>query len=179
MQKKTASRRRRWPGCVALPIAGYATFYLMKESPFEFGGDEDRRDLPRSRRRGAEQANAAERAEEGKSRRGCGSRDARALCAGIAAETEATAAVGAARTRPRNWRAGRLPAAPVGPMHRRPRRATWPGCCRQHVPDAAAGGRSKLMAQQPRRAEPTMPLPQEENRDRVEEFKTNPVHAGA
>ena len=25
---------------VALPIAGYATFYLMQESPFNFGGEQ-------------------------------------------------------------------------------------------------------------------------------------------
>ena len=27
-------------GLVALPIAGYATFYLLREQPFQFGGDE-------------------------------------------------------------------------------------------------------------------------------------------
>ena len=70
-------------GFVALPIAGYATFYLMEESPFAFGAGQRSARAGRQRRVDSD-AHRAERAEarqgdEGRRRKAddeaCSSRD--------------------------------------------------------------------------------------------------------
>ena len=53
---------------VALPIAGYATFYMMKDSPFNFGGD-GRRPMARPVARGQERVEGARDAARSRPRR--------------------------------------------------------------------------------------------------------------
>ncbi len=50
-------------GLVALPIAGYATFYLMNESPFYFGADRQATDGPVVREQDATTARALKKAD--------------------------------------------------------------------------------------------------------------------
>ena len=50
-------------GLVALPIAGYATFYLMEESPFRFGVGQDAAEQPA--RQEADQATAELKKKDG------------------------------------------------------------------------------------------------------------------
>ncbi|CAI2934197.1 vWA domain-containing protein [Aminobacter niigataensis] len=135
-------------GLVALPIAGYATFYLMEGSPFNFGADQEIAQAPVVR---SKEAPASTLKKADAERREATTE----LLAAAPAKPEAKAA---------SEEAVMNEAAPVG------------GSAPAPMADAVAS-MPTLMAQ-PQIAPSDMPMPpQAENRDRVQEFKTNPVRS--
>jgi Ca-activated chloride channel family protein len=150
---------------VALPIAGYTTFYLMQEQPFDFGGSQVT-DGPVVR----QDATSAEPAKEKKADAEQDSRDALTELQVLPESTPKSEA-------PSNY------AAPEVELSRdvsglvAPAPAEAPRGRAGIVPGTVAT--SKMMADQSAGAPAPMDiLPQaEENRDRFEEFKTNPVRS--
>ncbi|RUV70230.1 MAG: VWA domain-containing protein [Mesorhizobium sp.] len=145
-------------GLVALPIAGYATIYMLQEQPFHSGGDEKitetLADKPVARKKAdadAESRNAAE-----------------ALAPASPPKPESAGAGGLARQGALTSNAP--PPAPGGEFAQ-DGGASAPPVKRM----AGTTAESKLMVQPPMPAD-QMPLP-EQNRDRVEDFKSNPVRA--
>ncbi|KQU76160.1 hypothetical protein ASC75_00570 [Aminobacter sp. DSM 101952] len=138
-------------GLVALPIAGYATFYLMEGSPFNFGAEQEVAQAPVAR---SKEAPAAALKEADAERR----ETTTDLLAAAPAKPEAKAATEEAILNE---------AAPVG------------GGASAPMADAAiATSRMPTLMAQPQIALSDMPMPpQAENRDRMEEFKTNPVRS--
>ncbi|TPK64366.1 DUF3520 domain-containing protein [Mesorhizobium sp. B2-4-19] len=194
-------------GLVALPIAGYATFHLLRE-PSPFGGDqkitETLADKPATVKPTTAEPKPArtDLEKDKKADADVESRDATDALVAPASppKSESTAAGGAAQlnapvTPPPSSRFdlktysgkeveyGTLPAsrpapAPSGKVSREIS-GLMPS-----APDAARASRvqgaaeSKLMEpQQPAMAPADQIAPQEENRNRVQDFKTNPVHA--
>lgn len=169
-------------GLVALPIAGYATIYMLGESKFggpEFGGDkitETLADKPTT----VKPPVVAEADKQTKADAESESRDTgEALVAPTSPPKAESTAVGGltqqdvlSRNAPEPQ-----PSSELG----------LNGDASSAAPSADGGARvgrmpgtvaePKLMAQQPAAAPADQMLPQEENRDRVENFKTNPVHA--
>lgn len=145
-------------GLVALPIAGYATIYMLQEQPFHSGGDEKitetLADKPVARKKADADAE---------------SRDAaKALAPASPPKPESAAAGGL--TRQGALTSNAPPPAPSGEFAR-------DGGASGPAVKGMAGttAESKLMVQPPMPAD-QMPLP-EQNRDRVEDFKSNPVRA--
>lgn len=137
-------------GLVALPIAGYATFYLMEGSPFNFGADQEVAQAPVVR---SKEAPASTLKKADAERREATTE----LLAAAPAKPEAKAA---------SEEAVMNEAAPVG------------GSAPAPMADAVASSRMPTLMAQPQIAPSDMPMPpQAENRDRVEEFKTNPVRS--
>ncbi|MBZ9933380.1 von Willebrand factor type A domain-containing protein, partial [Mesorhizobium sp. BR1-1-5] len=193
-------------GLVALPIAGYATFHLLREQPSPFGGDEKitetLADKPATQKPTVAEPKQAPTAleKDKKADLDVESRDASdALAPAAPPNSESDAAGGAAQ-----------PGAPVSPTvssrfdlktysgkeveygtlpTSRPAPAPSGEVSREsaglmpNAPNAARanrvqGAEPKLMApQQPAAIPADQIAPQEENRDRVQDFKTNPVHA--
>lgn len=150
---------------IALPIAGYTTFHLMQDQPFDFGGEQVT-DGPVVR----QEATGNELAKEKKADAESVSRDVLTeLQAQPAPKPEAPAndaTPEAELSRDVSGLAAPAPAeAPLG------RAGVVPGSV----------ATSKMMADQSAGAPaPIDIVPQlEENRDRFEEFKTNPVRAAA
>ena len=150
---------------IALPIAGYTTFHLMQDQTFDFGSEQVT-DSPVIR----QEATSAEPAKEKKADAESVSRDVLTeLQAQPAPKPEAPAndtAPEAELSRDVSGLAAPAPAeAPLG------RAGVVPGSV----------ATSKMMADQSAGAPaPIDIVPQlEENRDRFEEFKTNPVRAAA
>ncbi|BCG72836.1 hypothetical protein MesoLj113a_39940 [Mesorhizobium sp. 113-1-2] len=185
-------------GLVALPIAGYATFHMLREQPSKFGGDEKITETladkpatlkpaePKQAPTGLEKDKKADADVE--------SRDATDALVAPASppKSESTAVGGAARQNAlgrgvpadapatiNETEAGTLKAykpapAPTGEFALDGSTRTAPYASRvARVP----GADSKLMAPQPTIAPADQVAPQEENRNRVQDFKTNPVHA--
>jgi len=162
-------------GLVALPIAGYATFHMLREQPSTFGGGqkitETLADKP------ATVKPLAEPAKDKKADADVESRDAAEALVTPAAtpRSESTAAGGQAQ---QDALTREIAPAPAPNGQRVVMSLTAPpkadGAARVTRMPAAE---SKLMVQQPAMAPSDQVQPQEENRDRIEDFKTNPVHA--
>ncbi|MER8462364.1 VWA domain-containing protein [Mesorhizobium sp. M1396] len=168
-------------GLVALPIAGYATFHMLREQPPKFGGDEKisetLADKPATVKpmTAEPKPNISELEKDKKADADVESRDATDALVAPASppKSESTVAGGATQ---QNALGRGVPAepAPAGEL-------ALDGTT--NAPNAARVDRmqsaeSKLMVQQQPATMPADHLaPQEENRDRVEDFKTNPVHA--
>ncbi|MER9438578.1 von Willebrand factor type A domain-containing protein [Mesorhizobium sp. M0618] len=169
-------------GLVALPIAGYATFHLLREQPPKFGGDEKISETLADKPTTVKPTTAEPKPARGelekdkKSDADVESPDATdALVAPASPQkSESTVAGGAAQQNAleRGVLAEPAPPAPTGEFAL-DGAASVPSTSR-----ARMAAESKLMApQQPAMAPADQMLPQEENRDRIEDFKTNPVHA--
>lgn len=142
-------------GLVALPIAGYATFYLIEESPFRLPAPEAKQEA----RERVEPSTAAQQAAKPNAEAG---RIAETLTAARAksdvADEEAAATNEAAPAMPAPAPMADA-AAPVVRM-------------------TAPQGMPTLMAEPQGAIAPSdLPMPREENRDRIEDFKTNPVRS--
>lgn len=169
-------------GLVALPIAGYATMYMLGESKFsgpEFGGDkitETLADKPATVKPPVvAEADKQKKADADSESRNVGE----ALVAPTSPPKAESTAVGGltqqdvlSRNAPEPAQSGEF-ALDGGASSAAP--AVDGGARVGRVPGTVA--EPKLMAQQPAAAPADQMLPQEENRDRVEDFKTNPVHA--
>ncbi|RWK55368.1 VWA domain-containing protein [Mesorhizobium sp.] len=146
-------------GLVALPIAGYATIYMLQEQPFYSGGDgkitETLTDKPVARKKSNADAEARVAAE--------------ALAPTSPPKPQSAAAGGQVR---QGAPTGNAPApVPSGDF------AQDGGASAPAVKGmVGTTAESKLMAQ-PSIAPADQMLPQEQNRDRVEDFRTNPVRA--
>ncbi|BCH16213.1 vWA domain-containing protein [Mesorhizobium sp. L-2-11] len=144
-------------GLVALPIAGYATIYMLQEQPFLSGGGgkitETLADKPVARKKTNADAEARVAAE-----------------ALVAPASPQSAAGGLAR---QGAPTGNAPPAPVASGDFAQDGASAPSVKGM----AGTTAESKLMVQPPAMAADQM-LPQEQNRDRLEDFKSNPVRAG-
>ncbi|GAA2874313.1 Ca-activated chloride channel family protein [Aminobacter niigataensis] len=137
-------------GLVALPIAGYATFYLMEGSPFNFGADQEVAQAPVVR---SKEAPASTLKKADAERREATTE----LLAAAPPKPEAKAA---------SEEAVMNEAEPVG------------GSAPAPMADAVASSRMPTLMAQPQIAPSDMPMPpQVENHDRVQEFKTNPVRS--
>jgi len=186
-------------GLVALPIAGYATFHLLREQPPKFGGDEKITETLANKPATvkpivAEPKQApTELAKDKKADADVESRDAAdALVAPTAPpKPESTAAGGVAQ---QNALGRGVPAeapATVDELESGTLRTYKPAPAptsefaldgTRTAPSTSRVARmpaaeSKLMAPQPAMAPADQIAPQEENRNRVQDFKTNPVHA--
>ncbi|MER9265065.1 VWA domain-containing protein [Mesorhizobium sp. M0410] len=169
-------------GLVALPIAGYATIYMLGESKFggpEFGGDkitETLADKPTT----VKPPVVAEADKQKKADADSESRNAgEALVAPTSPPKAESTAVGGltqqdvlTRNAPEPAQSGEF-VLNGGTSTAAP--AVDGGARVGRMPGTVA--EPKLMAQQPAAAPADQMLPQEENRDRIENFKTNPVHA--
>ncbi|WP_136620536.1 MULTISPECIES: vWA domain-containing protein [Mesorhizobium] len=181
-------------GLVALPIAGYATFHLLREQPPKFGGDqkisETLADKPATVKPTTAEPKQAptELEKDKKADADVESRDATDALVAPASppKSESTVAGGAAQQEsatgaPRQDAsgAGRVimniaPPAPA-PAGEFALDGTTSAPSTSRV--ARMSAESKLMVQQPSTLPADQMLPQPENRDRIEDFKTNPVHA--
>ncbi|MET3579571.1 Ca-activated chloride channel family protein [Mesorhizobium robiniae] len=158
-------------GLVALPIAGYATIYMLQEQPFRSGGDEKITETladkpvanapPTVTPLTVTEADKRKKADVDVESRVA----AEALAPASPPKPESAAVGGMARQDALTRNAP--PPAPIGELARDGGAS---------APAVGTTAESKLMAQPS-----TMPadqiLPQEQNRDRVEGFKTNPVRA--
>ncbi|ADV12508.1 vWA domain-containing protein [Mesorhizobium ciceri] len=169
-------------GLVALPIAGYATFHMLREQPPKFGGDEKitetLADKPATVKPTPAEPKPArsELEKDKKADADVESRDAAdALVAPASPQkSESTVASGAAQQNAleRGVLAEPAPPAPTGEFAL-DGAVSAPSTSRARMP-----AESKLMApQQPSTLPADQMQPQPENRDRIEDFKTNPVHA--
>ncbi|OBQ74906.1 VWA domain-containing protein [Mesorhizobium erdmanii] len=177
-------------GLIALPIAGYATFHLLREQPPKFGGDEKitetLADKPATLKPLAKQAPADQTVNEPtvanlqekdkKADADVESRDATEVLVAPTAppKSESTIAGGSAQQDAlgRGIVAEPAPPAPTGEFALDGTAA--PSTSRVARMPAAE---SKLMAPRPTMAPADQVAPPEENRNRVQDFKTNPVHA--
>ncbi|WP_027039003.1 vWA domain-containing protein [Mesorhizobium ciceri] len=169
-------------GLVALPIAGYATFHLLREQPPKFGGDEKitetLADKPATVKPTTAQPKPAPTGleKDKKADADVESRDATDTLVAPASpqKSESTAAGGAAQQNAleRGVLAEPAPPTPTGEFAL-DGAVSAPSTSRARMP-----AESKLMApQQPSTLPADQMQPQPENRDRIEDFKTNPVHA--
>ncbi|MER9326388.1 VWA domain-containing protein [Mesorhizobium sp. M0488] len=176
-------------GLVALPIAGYATFHMLREQPSTFGGGEKitetLADKPATVKPLAKQGDQATKKplaatapeKDKKADADMESRDATDALVAPAAppKSESTAVGGAVQ---QNALGRGMPAEPAPPAPT----AEFALDGAVNAPSTSRASRmqaeSKLIApQQPAMAPADQMQPQEENRDRVQDFKTNPVHA--
>ncbi|RVC07046.1 VWA domain-containing protein, partial [Mesorhizobium sp. M7A.F.Ca.CA.002.15.2.1] len=174
-------------GLVALPIAGYATFHMLREQPPKFGGDEKitetLADKPATVKPATVKPTTAEPKPaptgletDKKADADVESRDATDAPVAPASpqKSESTVASGAAQQNAleRGVLAEPAPPAPTGEFAL-DGAVSAPSTSRARMP-----AESKLMApQQPSTLPADQMQPQPENRDRIEDFKTNPVHA--
>lgn len=141
-------------GLVALPIAGYATFYLMEGSPFNFGADQEIAQAPAMRSKQAP-ATALKKTDAEIA-------PAKPLAA-ISQAAKAESKVAAEEAVVMNEAASAMPApAPLADAASQMSRMAAPTLTTQLQGEFAPSD---------------MPAPQAENRDRVEDFKTNPVRS--
>jgi Ca-activated chloride channel family protein len=152
-------------GLIALPIAGYATIYMLREQPFHFGGDEKITETLADKLVAEGPATVRSLAEADKQKKADSeSRDAaEALAAPASPPKSESAAVGGLANQDA---LARNAPAPSAEFAQDGGASAWPGITAE----------SKLMAQ-PSTPPADQLLPHEQNRDRVEGFKTNPVHA--
>lgn len=163
-------------GLVALPIAGYATIYMLQEQPFHSGGDEKitetLADKPVARKKADADAESRDAAE--------------ALAPASPPKPESAGAGGLAQQDALARNVAPEPApAPKGefaqdggaaPSGRVMMSISPPKADGATQAGRMQGAESKLMAQPSTAPADQMPLP-EQNRDRVEDFKSNPVRA--
>ena len=186
-------------GLLALPMAGYAAYYMMQDSPFAFDpekkigettekqgpeklgrvSERERTELPVGKPAQVEALKDKKADDEGELRRD--------VTTDLLAQQNAPKTEAATTPVPEQDVDAARNVAPAEPMTTVAPSTVAPG-------DAAglfAGGKSrdgraqgaaesKLMTDSFMSPAPTdQPVPQEENNDRVEEFKTNPIHATA
>lgn len=174
-------------GLVALPIAGYATFHMLREQPPKFGGDEKitetLADKPATLKPTTAEPKPArtELEKDKKADADVESRDATDALVAPASppKSESTVAIGGAQKEAATG-APRQDAAHAGKVNIAPPAPAPTGEVALNAPSMSrslAPAESKLMAQQPATAPADQVQPQEQNRDRIEDFKTNPVHA--
>ncbi|BCG87750.1 hypothetical protein MesoLj113c_38600 [Mesorhizobium sp. 113-3-9] len=170
-------------GLVALPIAGYATFHLLREQPPKFGGDEKITETLANKPAtvkpiAAEPKQApAELAKDKKADADVESRDAAdALVAPTAPPKPESALAGGSAQQTAAERGVVAEPAPPVPTGEFALNGTVSAPSTSRVARMPAA-ESKLMAPQPAMAPADQIAPQEENRNRVQDFKTNPVHA--
>ncbi|AMS41953.1 MULTISPECIES: vWA domain-containing protein [Aminobacter] len=156
MQKKLIAAPA-FAGLVALPIAGYATFYLMEGSPFNFGAEQEIADVPSGRLK-EPLAAALKKTDSGAAQ----TAPAKPMAAASqAAKAEATAAAEEADVM--NEAAPAVPApAPLADAAAQMSRMSAPTLTTELQGVIAPSD---------------MPMAPPENRDRVEDFKTNPVRS--
>ncbi|MER9075330.1 VWA domain-containing protein [Mesorhizobium sp. M0904] len=170
-------------GLVALPIAGYAAMYMLGESTFsgpEFGGDDKITETLADKPAAVKPPVVAEADKQKKADADSESRNAgEALVAPTSPPKAESTAVGGltqqdvlTRNAPEPAQSGEF-VLNGGTSTAAP--AVDGGARVGRMPGTVA--EPKLMAQQPAAAPADQMLPQEENRDRIENFKTNPVHA--
>ncbi|MER9962055.1 VWA domain-containing protein [Mesorhizobium sp. M0045] len=170
-------------GLVALPIAGYAAMYMLGESKFsgpEFGGDDKITETLADKPATVKPSVVAEADKQKKADADSQSRNAgEALVAPTSPPKAESTAVGGltqqdvlTRNAPEPAQSGEF-VLNGGTSTAAP--AVDGGARVGRMPGTVA--EPKLMAQQPAAAPADQMLPQEENRDRIENFKTNPVHA--
>ena len=141
-------------GLVALPIAGYATFYLMEQSPFQFSAPEE---TELARQRGEAPATAAEPLQKTDAELGA----AKPLVASQEAKQKVETA--------NDEVAVMGEVAPASPA---------PAPMADQVARMSTQNMPTLMARPEAAIAPTdMPMPPVENRDRIQDFKTNPVRS--
>ncbi|KQZ19219.1 hypothetical protein ASD50_06885 [Mesorhizobium sp. Root552] len=137
-------------GLVALPIAGYTALYLLQDSPFRFRAEESVSDVPASKPAPKPVAPAEMRKKA--------DAESDTLTAAQVLKREAPADLSVMQQN-----AMAPAAAPLA--------------------ESAAGGAAPGVADLRTAAEPVAPaelyLPQPENRDRLETFKTNPIRSAA
>ncbi|RWO46626.1 MAG: VWA domain-containing protein [Mesorhizobium sp.] len=169
-------------GLVALPIAGYATFHLLREQPPKFGGDEKITETLADKPATVKPTTAEQKPARGeleKDKKADADVESRGATDALVApaspqKSESTVAGGAAQQNAleRGVLAEPAPPAPTGEFAL-DGAASVPSTSRARMP-----AESKLMApQQPSILPADQMQPQPENRDRIEDFKTNPVHA--
>ncbi|AZV21574.1 VWA domain-containing protein [Mesorhizobium sp. M7A.F.Ce.TU.012.03.2.1] len=169
-------------GLVALPIAGYATFHLLREQPPKFGGDEKITETLADKPATVKPTTADPKPARGeleKDKKADADVESRGATDALVApaspqKSESTVASGAAQQNAleRGVLAEPAPPAPTGEFAL-DGAASVPSTSRARMP-----AESKLMApQQPSILPADQMQPQPENRDRIEDFKTNPVHA--
>ncbi|MGX5842026.1 vWA domain-containing protein [Mesorhizobium sp. ArgA1] len=176
-------------GLVALPIAGYATFHMLREQPSPFGNDEKitetLADKPALNAPGKDKQAPVAEGDLKKTDADERSRDGDALVTPTAppkTEAPATANESEYGTLQTYQQAPEpVPSTEAAPSGGRVIMQMAPPA---PAADAARASRvqgtaeSKLITpQQPSTLPADQIAPQEENRDRVEDFKTNPVHA--
>ncbi|TPM44715.1 VWA domain-containing protein [Mesorhizobium sp. B2-2-3] len=169
-------------GLVALPIAGYATFHMLREQPSTFGGGEKitetLADKPATVKPLAKQATGdqaidkplATSAPEKDKKTDAESRDeTEALAAPSRSESAVAGGLAPQNAQEQVAPAEPAPPAPTGEF----------ALDSTAAPSTSRAARmSKMIApQQPAMAPADQIAPQEENRDRVQDFKTNPVHS--
>ncbi|MBZ9920122.1 VWA domain-containing protein [Mesorhizobium sp. BR1-1-12] len=169
-------------GLVALPIAGYATFHMLREQPSTFGGGEKitetLADKPATVKPLAKQATGdqaidkplATSAPEKDKKTEAESRDeTEALAAPSKSESAVAGGLAPQNAQEQVAPAEPAPPAPTGEF----------ALDSTAAPSTSRAARmSKMIApQQPAMAPADQIAPQEENRDRVQDFKTNPVHS--
>ncbi|TJW13255.1 MAG: VWA domain-containing protein [Mesorhizobium sp.] len=166
-------------GLIALPIAGYATFYMLAEQPSQVGGEEKITETLADKPAMMKPLVLQEADKQKKVDADTGNRDAAEALAAPASppKSEWTVAGGLSQN-------GLSPNAPEPAPSGEFALSGGASTAAPAVNDAARTGRmpraaagSKLMVQQPAAAPADQMLLQEANRDRVEDFKTNPVHA--
>ncbi|TIP28242.1 MAG: DUF3520 domain-containing protein [Mesorhizobium sp.] len=165
-------------GLVALPIAGYATIYMLQEQPFYSGGDgkitETLADKPLAK--GPATAGPLTVAEADKRKKADADAESRVAAEALVAP--------ASPPKPESAAAGALArqGAPTGNA------PPSPAASAEFAQDGGASApavkgmagttaESKLMLQPPAAMPADQMLLPEQNRDRVEDFKTNPVRA--
>ncbi|MBZ9701299.1 MULTISPECIES: vWA domain-containing protein [unclassified Mesorhizobium] len=169
-------------GLVALPIAGYATFHMLREQPSTFGGGEKitetLADKPATVKPLAKQATGdqaidkplATSAPEKDKKTDAESRDeTEALAAPSKSESAVAGGLAPQNAQEQVAPAEPAPPAPTGEF----------ALDSTAAPSTSRAARmSKMIApQQPAMAPADQIAPPEENRDRVQDFKTNPVHS--
>ncbi|RJT41980.1 VWA domain-containing protein [Mesorhizobium waimense] len=166
-------------GLVALPIAGYATFHMLREQPSTFAGDEKitetLADKPATNGPATVKPVPAE-ADKLKKDSDSESRDAAEALSAPASPPKSEANEVGGLTRQHSLQRPEPAPAPTanGVVALDGGAAAPADAARGRMPGTAA--ESKLMVQ-PSTAPIDRLLPQQENNDRVEDFKTNPVHA--
>ncbi|SDA44429.1 vWA domain-containing protein [Mesorhizobium qingshengii] len=181
MQKKLFATRAI-AGLVALPIAGYATFHLLREQPLKFDGDEKitetLADKPATIKPTTAEPKTAptELAKDKKAETDAESRDAADALLAPASPPKADAPAKINETEYGTLQTNKQAPTPA-PTGGFALDGTTSAPSTSRVARMPAA-ESKLMApQQPAMAPADQVVRQEENRDRVQDFKTNPVHA--
>ncbi|MER9305662.1 VWA domain-containing protein [Mesorhizobium sp. M0293] len=181
-------------GLVALPIAGYATFHMLREQPPKFGGDEKISETLADKPATLKPTTAepkpvrTELEKDKKADADVESRDATdalvapvsppksesTVAAGGTAQQESAISSGAPR---QDALGGGVPAEPAPPAPTGEFALDGAVSAPSTSRAARMPAESKLMVPQPSTLPADQMQPQQENRDRVEDFKTNPLHA--
>ncbi|CCV07529.1 von Willebrand factor type A [Mesorhizobium metallidurans STM 2683] len=156
-------------GLVALPIAGYAAIYMLQEQPFRSGGDEKIAETLADKPATVKPLTVAEPDKQKKADADSESRDATEALVAPASPPKAEA--------PATTEYATLPAQKPAPAPPPAGEAgLFDGANGAARVGRMPGAESKLMVQ-PQAMPADQMLPREQNRDRVEDFKTNPVRA--